>query len=49
MTVSDLQLAESKHRYRDPRSGDLVVSVTRVVGPLTTATSSGPAQERRSN
>ena len=32
MTVSDLQFAESKHRYTDPRTGKRLVSVTSVVG-----------------
>jgi hypothetical protein len=30
--VSDLQLAESKHQYTDPRTGQRVVSVTSIVG-----------------
>jgi hypothetical protein len=30
--VSDQQFAESRHRYRDPRSGERVISVTSVVG-----------------
>ena len=30
--VSDQQLAENSHKYRDPRTGDLLISVTRVVG-----------------
>ena len=34
--VSDLQLAESRHRYKDPRTGQLTVSVTSVVGNLDT-------------
>jgi hypothetical protein len=34
--VSDLQLAESRHRYKDPRTGQLTVSVTSVVSNLDT-------------
>ena len=30
--ASDKDLAENAHKYRDPRTGDLLISVTRVVG-----------------
>jgi hypothetical protein len=30
--VSDERYAESRHSYRDPRSGERVISVTSVVG-----------------
>jgi hypothetical protein len=30
--VSDKQFSESRHRYRDPRSGERVISVTSIVG-----------------
>ena len=32
MTVSDLQRAQNSHKYRDPRSGALLTSVTSIVG-----------------
>lgn len=34
--ATDLELAESKHRYKDPRTGELTISVTSIVGNLDT-------------
>lgn len=31
-SLSDKALADTKHRYRDPRTGEVVTSVTRIVG-----------------
>ena len=41
MTVSDLDRSKNSHRYRDPRTGELLIGVTTVVGSFSEGDKAG--------